>query len=199
MEEWYKETNDVDKIFQGEILLNFPIVTPKQVDGKYKLQGEIKDCIVISQACDLDNRKIENVILAELIDIKIFIEALVKKDADPKKSNSAKLKAASKDIAAMNKGHQPRYHLLKGKETDTVKFSYKIIDFSRIHAIPFDNILEIKKSKKITVELQSPYMEYVGQRFGNFYSRIGLPKGIRDQEIDLFIKEHILIADEDKP
>lgn len=194
MEEWYEETQDKDKIHQGEILLGLQIyntIRPKKVDDNYCVEETKADCIVISQACDLDNKKIENVMLADLIDIDVFIRSLIEQNNDPLKTPKNKLKDATNYIVDMNKGFQPRFHLLKSKDSGNIMFNFKVIDFSRINTVLYDEILAFKQNTGVTITIKTPYREYIGQCFGNFYSKIGLPIGIKEKEIRTFIKSNI--------
>lgn len=193
MDEWYEETQENNKIYQGEILLELPTYTPilpKKTGDVFQLSESVVDYIVISQACDLENKKIERVMLAQIIDIKVFISSLIEQNNDNTKNYKNKLKDATKNIFDMNKGAQPRYHILKSKNTNSIRFGFKVIDFSSVNTVLFDDILGFKQ-KKVTIALKTPYREYVGQRFGNFYSRIGLPIGIKDRDIKEFIESNI--------
>lgn len=193
MEEWYDEITDIDQIYQGDILTEFPIYTPRSNNetGKMIVSQKNIDCIVLSQGCDLENKKIPMVMVTELIDAEKFIKAKISQCKDKNKTSENKIKDSISDIIAMSKGTQPRYHLLHIKDNGSIKLPYLVVDFSKVHTVTFDSIFSHKIKKGMSIVLKTPYIEYTSQRFGNFYSRIGLPKGIKEQEVKEYFKEKI--------
>lgn len=164
--EWYEEIDVDGEITQGEIICNCPIILPHPENDFSKIYevSEIKsiiyfqDVVVLTQACDLANPPFpEEIILCRLQDIK----------------------GTGRDkLESMNANRMPRYHLISKKDFGTVKFNYQIVDFGDVYYVPIKLVKEAIKRQEKRVILNSPYREFLSQRFGNFYARIGLPNNI---------------------
>ncbi len=95
---WYKKVIG-DEITQGDIVIDCPVYKPLEIinkaDGSKKVKGEIEiiDAIVMTQACDIANGNVTDIILCSLIDV--IVSGIGKE-----KLNEVK------------KGAQPRYHLM---------------------------------------------------------------------------------------
>lgn len=175
MEEWYQEIESSEKISQGDIIFNCDVISPKvskeeeNIDSnQIILDAELfnVDVIVLTQACDLKNSKVENVLLARVI------------PAD-----------TEKNTVDINKGKSPRYHVLKCKTNGQVSMEYKFIDYSSLFVMPLKYLEQKKTEFGKRLRLNSPYREYVSQRFGVYYSRIGLPIDIKEIEIKDYFKQ----------
>lgn len=173
MNEWYTEIQEDESLMQGQIIFDCPVLeitSTADVNGMETGEGlnigadlMQKDVIVITQACDLANNNVDHILVVELYD--------------------SQSKNKAKDI---NKGKMPRLHLLNRKVGGAREMEYKIIDFSLVYTLPLSFINAQLTQLGTRLQLQTPYAEYVSQRFGAYYSRIGLPNGISEDEI----KEH---------
>ena len=92
MSNWYIEVTDKDDISQGDILLNCPVISASYGDDGIEANLNYSDVIVITQACDLENKKVDMVLLAPLLE--------------------AKDENIKKNLKEINKGRYPRYHLI---------------------------------------------------------------------------------------
>ena len=173
MSEWYYKVSLTDKIQQGQILLGCPIqVTEFENDEIISSTYNI-DVIVLTQSCDLANGKVENVVVAELIDIPVT--GMKKQDRNT--------------IKQINDNNRPRYHLIKSYCDDKFNMEAKLVDFGSIYTIPINYLSLVRKSIGDSIALKSPYREFVSQRFGSFFARIGLPDRISDEELDSYIEK----------
>ncbi len=170
MSNWYTEIQPDQPLMQGQIIFNCPVLLLSSTsDIEHIEEGQEtelnaviveKDVIVLTQACDLEKGNVDQILLAEIID--------------------SGNKNAAKEI---NKGRQPRRHLLNRKDSGERQIDYKLVDFSYIYTLPLDYLKSQLNSLGIRLQLNTPYAEYVSQRFGAYYSRIGLPSGISEDEI----------------
>ena len=169
MSNWYIEVTDKDDISQGDILLNCPVISASYGDDGIEANLNYSDVIVITQACDLENKKVDMVLLAPLLE--------------------AKDENIKKNLKEINKGRYPRYHLINEFNSENISMDFKCIDFGTPISLPLSFLNDFKKNEKYRLRLQSPYLEYTSHRFGNYYSRRGLPKGITDEEIKEYLKK----------
>ena len=175
MSNWYTEIQTNEPLMQGQIIFKCPVLvlssTVEVNDLEEEQEAELnaliveKDVIVLTQACDLENQNVDQVLLAEIID------------------------SDSKNAAIeINTGKRPRRHLLNRKIDGEVQMNYKVVDFSYVYTLPLSYLQPQLKNLGIRLQLNTPYAEYVSQRFGAYYSRIGLPNGISKEEIKEFHK-----------
>ena len=109
MIEWYNKRAWNESITQGQIILECPVQISEKENGEIVSSTYLVDIIVVSQSCDLENRKIDNIVVAELIDLPM--------------GNSKK--DTLKKLEAINSNTMPRYHLIKRYSEDGLKVRIK--------------------------------------------------------------------------
>ena len=62
-----------------------------------------------------------------------------------------------------------------------IQFSYVI--FSEVYQVNTHLLLEAIRKQEKRVIMNSPYREWLSQRFGNYYARVGLPYAIGKKEL----------------
>ena len=85
-------------------------------------------------------------------------------------------------------GRRPAYHLLNEYHSDTSNFPFHIVNFSDLHTIPYTFLDAMRQHIQTRLRLQSPYLEQTAQRFGSYFSRIGLPQDIDKDRVKAFWK-----------
>jgi len=63
MDNWYKEVESKVVLAQGDLLLNCPIARPSDSKKWDSIDIDVYDVIVMSQSCDLENKKIDLVLV----------------------------------------------------------------------------------------------------------------------------------------
>lgn len=169
---WYQIVSD-SSLEQGDILYDFPIVIVKSsyaqiVDGKRMLTAiRIQDAIIVSQSCDLDAEKIENVILCPLYNR----SQLEGKFQLPDKNNQG--------LRNIQQGKIEGLYLLPPYNHSGEDDQFKIVNFRETHAVPFQLVKGHLESQSVRVRVCPPYREHLAQAFGRFIMRIGFPKDMR--------------------
>lgn len=144
---------------------------------RYKDNGSL--WMVLTPACDFEQGKAENVLLAKVTPIKehylyatwieqanIFSE-LNKKDKEAK-TNQKPQQDAMKDVKKLVKGYiGQRYKFLPG----TFFLPDCVIDFQDLMSHP----IEIADDYEAVCSLDNPYREEILQLFSRYYGRIGTP------------------------
>ncbi|QTB21562.1 hypothetical protein J1907_17710 [Lysinibacillus sphaericus] len=172
---WYVEINPEVELSQGDIFLNAPVFTVKPSieysadEPLWKIKGvdtqiESANYVVLNQACDLENKPPENVIVAELVDA--FIGEL-----------APEITSRKGFLKEIHSGKRPRYTIIGDyvSEDGSLSLNYQIVDLSSIFTIPYSLLDEFKKHYGKRLRLNTPHRELLNQQFGNFYARIGLP------------------------
>lgn len=176
--EWYTEAKKDEEIEQGDIFFKCPIFLP---DPEFDYSvidlsnlGNLKEVefkiytpnvIVLTQSCDIVNEpKADNIIVARITDVK-------------EESNTF-----LKEVLASKR---PPYQLLGKKDYGSLVMNYMVVDFSSLYSVPRVLLEKYKDEYGSRIRLNSPYLELLSQKFGNFFSRVGLPenKGINKEDL----------------
>lgn len=171
--EWYTEIDDSAPISQGDIIFDCPIIVP---DPEFDFTGledisniEMRiytaDVIVMTQACDLANDPPDTVIVAQINGLDGI---------------------SWSTLSEINSGRRPAYHLISKKENGNAVMDYKIVDFTSIYSVSLILLQKQAELQKYRLRLNSPYLEFLSQRFGYFFSRIGLPINISKRDLKHF-------------
>ena len=171
---WYEEVPASQRIGQGDIFPNMHIysVVPQiitDIDPTPNVNHFESPVIILTQACDLENEPVaESVVCAILL---------------PVKGQSWSF------VSNVLSGKKPALHIIDEYHSAAVNFAYHIVDFSDLYTVQYSVLNQVRELFPYRLRLKSPYLEYASQRFGNYFSRIGLPKGIEQNRIKTFVQE----------
>ena len=121
---WYQLVEKTDELLQGDLITECPILVPesKIVEGTIKGKAIEYDVVVMSQSCDLENEKVEIVLVCPIWAYKIFAEA------DPQiKSKRGKEK--------LKQGVFVGYHLLDKSDDLGVDLDHQVVDFRNVFGV----------------------------------------------------------------
>jgi len=175
---WYDDVPENSPIEQGDILEKCSILLSNEQHYQHLLDGKKQEAlldvkeinaIVLSQSCDIQNMKIDSIIVCPIKSLKEFI---VK--GDFYKSTIAR--------ENLRQGKYPEYHLLQKFGTDGLPCDFYFVDFHHIYSVP-KRFLEALAKSKSHKRLLSPYRENLSQSFARYFMRVGLPEGISKDEI----------------
>jgi len=174
---WYDEISN-SSIEQGDIIENCNILMPNEqhyqaiLDSKENEEPlDVKEIngIILSQSCDIQNEKIDSIILCPIWPLKEF----AKKD-DWHKSSKAR--------EDLRQGKFPEYHLLQKFKGKCLPEDFYFVDFHHIYSVPKKFIESVIKDKH-RKRLLPPYREHLSQSFARYFMRVGLPIDIPKEEI----------------
>lgn len=175
---WYKTINNDQTLEQGDIIENCKILLPQESHYFALLKDDDTDipmdyietnCIILSQSCDLDNEKIDFVILCPIQQLNKLIE-------------QDEYFKSSKAREQLRQGNQPSYHLLDKIKLSDSREDYYCVSFHHIFSVP-KNYLKALISDKERYRLLSPYKEHLAQSFARYFMRVGLPSNISAEDI----------------
>ena len=161
---WYA-TPSGREITQGDILFDCPIPVPVSVatataaDQGSQMEVEIKkyDVVVMTQACDIEQGKVDDIILCPLSKLDDIAPA----------SNI-------KPREELRKGNVVGRHLLN----EARDFEFHVVEFRQVFSLPKEFLLEFAGKASRRVRLLPPYREHLAQAFARFFMRVGLPLDI---------------------
>ena len=123
------------------------------------------DVIVMSQSCDLMEKKINIVLVCPIWSLAGFGE-------------QSPYFRRSEGKEALRRGNVPGYHLLNKCTVNGFEADYRVVDFRTVFGVPFDTIIGLAKARNVRLRLLPPYREHLSQAFARFFMRVGLPADI---------------------
>ena len=184
-EGWYEEVQAEAQLTQGDIIQNCPLVSWKaedlQLDGEEEteaLKGMTEairvDTVVMTQACDLEHRKVQNVVLCPHLPLDGYSESW--KAAMESKGQNPSPKAWRSHCEDIRDGFVWNLTILNASGTDTLATEQRIVDFHEIFTVPREFLESLLKQRgQPRLRLLPPYREHLSQAFARFFMRVGLP------------------------
>lgn len=172
---WYEVMEKSEDITQGDIIKACPVpILCNYVGSENKsiLEAKIEviDGIILTQACDIENRKVDNIILCSITSKEDFEKDLEKKGRTKRE--------VQKTIESIIKGQQNSCHIINEYKDDNFEQDYYVINIKDIFSIPVELAKEIAKKEKKRLRLCPPYREHLSQAFARYFMRVGLPINI---------------------
>lgn len=177
---WYETLSNSDEIRQGDFISECPILMPPSnlnlnpddggdIDFHETITVKTLNTIVVSQSCDLENGKVEIVLVCPIIPLEDFFQML------PESDRSGKGRA--KKLEALKQGNFPAYHLLN-RDTHLGVENFHIVDFRNVYGVNFEFLKTYAQTIVSRARLLPPYREHLSQAFARFFMRVGLPNDI---------------------
>ena len=189
-DKWYEQTSAQTPLTQGDIIVDCPVLSWQNApfelttndNHEERLKGSVAavraDVVVMSQACDLQQKKIANVILCPCLPLSVFKEdwqrSMREHEQNPTEKAWKRLREDMKD------GYQWNMALLNTGTADDLKTEHLVVDFHDVFSIPrsfLESFLEQRKSPRF--RLLPPYREHLSQAFARYFMRVGLPTPVQ--------------------
>lgn len=169
---WYLTLDNYsNELQQGDLIPDCPIVIPPAdiiQSSKIDVGITLIDSVILSQSCDLQNQKIENVLVCPFFSLTTFIAELKDQSSNSKR----------KVVENLKKGNLPGYHLLNKEEGIPLLNDYTVVDFRNIYGIQINALSQIVAKLETRYRLLPLYREHLSQAFARFFMRVGLPQDI---------------------
>ncbi|MFM7429015.1 MAG: hypothetical protein ACKO1F_03850 [Flammeovirgaceae bacterium] len=177
---WYETLQNSGEIRQGDFVSNCPIIIPPDnfnlndaENGDILLDQELVvkslNVVVVSQSCDLENEKVEIVLVCPYYSLEYFFENVPQSDRAGK--------GRQKKLEALKQGNIPSYHLLNRSEENGIS-DFLVVDFKNVYGVNFGFLKSYIKTIHERQRLLPPYREHLSQAFARFFMRVGLPSDI---------------------
>lgn len=171
---WYVQVND-SSVEQGDVFLNVPVLIPNYSsltddDSISSLESFNYDIIVISQTCDIVQKKIDSILVCTHDSITDALNRFEKYMLQQEKPFNRK-----QFVDEVEKGRKYRYLILNGINNNGSDMDKRLVDLSQVFLLPKDYITELAKEQVNRYRLRSPFREYFSHAFAHFISRIALP------------------------
>ena len=168
---WYAVVEGNTIPLQGDFINKCPIVVPvvaEQIkEDQRRLQADIKliNVVVLSQSCDLEQKKISLVLVCPVVLFSKFEE-------------EQEFFRGSKGKKALKEGYAPGYHLMNKCDEEGFERGLVVADFRNVYGVPLDYLLGFCKESGRRLRLLPPYREHLSQAFARYFMRVGLPVGV---------------------
>jgi hypothetical protein len=123
------------------------------------------DLIIVTQSCDLENKKARLVAMVPIYPISEF------EKINPEFAK----KGRWNDVL---KGRVEGLHLLASPTEPADNQKALVVDFREIYSLPYNYLVKHATELGSHWRLKSPYLEHFSQTFARFFMRVGLPSSI---------------------
>jgi hypothetical protein len=166
---WYAIVEG-SELRQGDLLESCPVLIPSiklletSEGNEYELDGYIQefDVIVMSQSCDLEQEKLELVLVCPYWSLEEFSQ----------QNDYFKSRRGKEDL---RRGNIPGYQLLRGCEVEGWQKDNCVVDFRNVYSLPYQFLKNLAGKRGQRLRLLPPYREHLSQAFARFFMRVGLP------------------------
>ena len=170
--DWYEVTQG-SELLQGDLLRDCPIPRvrglehwPLRAGQPLEVDIDREDVIIVSQSCDLANDKIDDVVLAQVLDWAVACRELIRQGNTFARSRNFR--------RALVAGNIPSLSLLH-KHDRVPMLGWSIVDFHRLFVLPKPVVLAVARAAGPRLRLRSPYREHLAQALARYFMRVGLP------------------------
>jgi len=156
---------------QGDLLpdCRMPVfdeeLVPNEEGEPYEHELVQARLIVVTQSCDLENKKAEFVALCRVHTLPEFEEFNPEYDSKSQWEN-------------VRKRRKVGLYLLASPHSPGDNRAALVITFNQILSLPFVYVTRHASSLENRWRLQSPFLEHFSQAFARFFMRVGLPSSI---------------------
>jgi len=170
--DWYELAED-ESLLQGDILRDCPVVAvsgslpwPLGAAPDIEVEAKIFDLVVMTQSCDLENEKVEDVLLAQLVAWADVVRAEAERGNETVRSRKFR--------TLLIAGNVPGLSLLHRREARP-SLPWSVVDFHRLFTLPKAFVTRFAAGSGPRLRLRSPYREHLAQAFARYFMRVGLP------------------------
>ena len=182
-DEWYEAVSATVELSQGDIIADCPLAiwSPVALEGTgdaEALLGDLvmrsQDSIVMTQACDLEQHKIKNVVLCPCPLLSEFRSSWER--ARRTAGKSANAKEWRKLCDSICKGIVWSMAMLSMGKSGSLSTETRVVQFHEICTMPRARLeYYIAQRGSSRLRLLPPYREHLSQSFARFFMRVGLP------------------------
>lgn len=170
---WYVSITG-NELRQGDILFDCPVIVPtfqSTAPAVASLDADILtyDVIVLSQSCDLEQDKLELVLVCPHWPLSVF-------------AAKQEYFKSTKGKTDLQRGNVPGYHLLNRATETALLPELRVVDFRNVFSLPPGFLKSHCVQSGPRLRLLPPYREHLAQAFARFFMRVGLPIPVEFKE-----------------
>jgi hypothetical protein len=186
-ESWYEVVGTTTKLTQGDLIRDCPLISwrrgavdkPDQETLKLLTEAVQADVIVVTQACDIEHDKVQNILLCPHFALSEY-RNMWEGDLQNSGQNPTE-KAWRRHIDAIRDGFIWNLSLLNSFQSLEITTEHRVVDFHEVFTVPRIFLESLLTSRSnLRLRLLPPYREHLSQAFARFFMRVGLPVPIRN-------------------
>ncbi len=167
--DWWDTVEGPD-LMQGDLLESCPIphfrpILSQDAEPIHEIEMELRDCVVMTQSCDLSNEKARLVALCPVYTVEAF-------------TNTNSVFQKPDKWESVRRGRVEGLHLLAPRVDPFDPACCLVVDFREIYSLPIDHLKALADKAENRRRLRSPFLEHFSQAFARFFMRVGLPSGL---------------------
>jgi hypothetical protein len=174
--DWYEITQG-PLLRQGDILFGCPVFTatpnwtwPIPEGAPLDIDFLDLDVVVLTQSCDLENDKVEDALLAQVIAWPEAVATAMRTGKTHIKSREFRKKLVEGDVPGLSLLH---------KRDQEPRLAWSVVDFHHLYTLPKAFLCQFATACPSRIRLRSPYREHLAQAFARYFMRVGLPHDAR--------------------
>ena len=189
-DDWYEEVGPDEPLLQGDLVPRCTLHSwssePITIEGtgdtervKGKVDRLLADIVILSQSCDLEQRKFPLVIVCPSRPLDEHRSSWVQhQESATKPTNN---KAWKSHCKAIRDGFVWNLTMLNHRTKGSLTTPHRIVAFHDVNSIPIQYLESLTAHRgEARLRLRSPYVEHLSQAFARFFMRVGLPAAIED-------------------
>jgi hypothetical protein len=188
-ENWFEVTPPDSPLTQGDVVTDCPLLgwragsseedfsPEKSLEISRWADAYLRDVVVMTQACDLEHNKVQNVVLCPTQPLSeyraVWLTECAARHQNPTEKSWRKF---CDDVTAGYVWHQC---LLSEFDHAAVRTEVRVVFFNEVYTLPrwFLQGLLVRRGQP-RLRLRPPYREHLSQAFARFFMRVGLPQAI---------------------
>ncbi len=183
--DWFDLTEG-PTLLQGDLLKDCPVFAisgspswPPAAATDIEIEAKVFGLVVMTQSCDLENEKVEDVLLAQLIAWNDVVQAEVERGNEAVRSRRFRKLLVDGNVPGLSLLHRRDAH---------PSLPWSVVDFHRLFTLPKAFVARFAAESGPRHRLRSPYREHLAQAFARYFMRVGLPHDAKDFEHEASIK-----------
>jgi hypothetical protein len=144
----------------------------RELRSMRRIRLDAGDMIVMTQSCDLEQRKVSVVALCPIWPVTTY-EAIHIGPSASRREWTARWNN-------VRRGREPGLHLLASPSEPNNAWAALVVDFRVIYSLPYGYLSRLAADSGPRWRLNSPYLEHFSQAFARFFMRVGLPSNVAE-------------------
>jgi len=184
-EAWYEIVGPDIPLTQGDLIFGCPLLAWQgntlRLEGMDESEvlmsattGIQADVVVMTQACDLEHEKVDNVILCP--HVSLDDHRVVWGDNSQRVGQNPTETAWKRHCNDICEGYNWNLSMLNDCKIDGSSIGIRIVFFNEVYTVPrsfLESLLRQRGHSRF--RLLPPYREHLSQAFARFFMRVGLP------------------------
>lgn len=183
-EGWYQTVDASSPLTQGDMIFDCPLLGWADVGQGSAPNGQVEgalerlatafreDVVAMTQACDLEHRKVAYVVLCPHVSLSTFRR--IWHEWMTARGQNASEKAWKRTCEDIADGYVWNQAFLNRSEQAGATAEIRVVDFHDIFTVPrsfLEALLQERQSPRL--RLLPPYREHLSQAFARFFMRVG--------------------------